>query len=186
MLKNEGKHDMLMVKKGKPFKRSGKKKGYKGKGKKTFSPKPKATKGDKKKKIVSFPSDSECFYCKKKGHWKRYCLKLKEDKKNDTVASRSSIYVIDLNIARNASWVFDTKCGSHLCSNSQGLRKSRNLAKGQVQLQVNNGARIAAVSVGTLGLSLPSGLFLELDECYHVPNITKNSISISALDAKGF
>ncbi|XP_021746053.1 uncharacterized protein LOC110711925 [Chenopodium quinoa] len=88
-LKDEGKHDMLMVKKGKSFKRLGKKKGYKGKGKKTFPPKPKATKGDKQKKVTYSPSDSKCFYCKKKGHCKWDCLKLKEDKKNDTVASKS-------------------------------------------------------------------------------------------------
>ena len=42
------------------------------------------------------------------------------------------------------------------------------------------------VSVGTLCLSLPSGLVLELEYCYHVPRVTKNIISISALDAKGF
>ena len=29
-------------------------------------------------------------------------------------------------------------------------------------------------------------LVLELEICYHVPNFTKNIISISALDAKGF
>ncbi|XP_021756156.1 uncharacterized protein LOC110721326 [Chenopodium quinoa] len=91
-LKDEGKHDMLMVKKGNPFKRSVKKKGYKGKGKKTFSPKPKATKGDKQKKVASSPSNSECFYCKKKGHWKQDCLKLKEDKKNNNVASYSDLF----------------------------------------------------------------------------------------------
>ena len=35
-------------------------------------------------------------------------------------------------------------------------------------------------------MSLPTGLVLELDNVYYVPNITKNIISISALDAKGF
>ena len=64
-LKDEGKHDMLMIKKGKPFKRAGKKKkGFKGKGKKNFPPKPKATKDNKEKKVASSKSDSECFYCK--------------------------------------------------------------------------------------------------------------------------
>src|SRR6187397_2402890 len=187
-LKDEGKHDMLMIKRGKPFKFSGKKKkGFKGKGKKkTFPPKSKATKDNKEKKVASSKSDSECFYCKKKGHWKRDCLKFKEDKKNGTVASESGIFVINFNFTSLTSWVLDTGCGSHLCSNSQGLRNARRLEKGEIELRVGNGARIGAVSVGTLSLSLPTGLVLELDNVYYVPNITKNIISISALDAKGF
>ena len=135
---------------------------------------------------MSSKYDSECFYCKKKGHWKRDCLKFKEDKKNGTVTSESGIFVIDLNFTSSTSWVLDTGCGLHLCSNSQGLRNIRKLAKGEVELRVGNGARIAAVSVRTLNLSVPSGLVLELESCYYVPNITKNFISISTLDAKGF
>ena len=45
-LKDEGKHDMLMVRKGKPFKHAGKKKSFKGK-KKKFPPKSKSAKGNK-------------------------------------------------------------------------------------------------------------------------------------------
>ena len=65
-------------------------------------------------------------------------------------------------------------------------RINRRLEKGEVELRVGNGARMFAVSVGALSLSLPSGLILELENCYHVPRVTKNIISISALDAKGF
>ncbi|KAK8636264.1 hypothetical protein V6N13_004968 [Hibiscus sabdariffa] len=41
---------------------------------------------------------------------------------------------------------------------SQGLHMRRNLAKGDVDLRVGNGARVAALAVGTYVLSLPSGL----------------------------
>ncbi|KAG8497203.1 hypothetical protein CXB51_008568 [Gossypium anomalum] len=40
----------------------------------------------------------------------------------------------------------------------QGLQKSRNLARGDVDLRVGNRARVAALAVGTYILSLPSGL----------------------------
>ncbi|KAK8669902.1 hypothetical protein V6N13_104670 [Hibiscus sabdariffa] len=40
---------------------------------------------------------------------------------------------------------------------SQGLHMRRNLAKGDVDLRVGNGARVAALAVGTYVLSLPSG-----------------------------
>ncbi|KAK8705148.1 hypothetical protein V6N13_048756 [Hibiscus sabdariffa] len=59
---------------------------------------------------------------------------------------------------------------------SQGLHMRRNLAKGDVDLRVGNGARVAALAVGTYVLSLPSGLVLNLENCYFVPSLTKNII----------
>jgi hypothetical protein len=60
------------------------------------------------------------------------------------------------------------------------------LAKGEVDLRVGNGARVAALAVGSFHLQLPSGLVLELDNCYHVPAISRNIISVSCLDKIGF
>ena len=68
----------------------------------------------------------------------------------------------------------------------QGLKNSRLLAKGKVDLQVDNGARVATLVIGTYYLSLPSGLVLELDNCYYVPAMSRNIISISYLDMVGF
>ena len=58
------------------------------------------------------------------------------------------------------TWVLDTACGSHICTNVQGLRRSRKLDRGEVDLRVGNGARVAAVAVGTFELVLPTGLVL--------------------------
>ena len=68
----------------------------------------------------------------------------------------------------------------------QGLSNSRALEKGQVDLRVGNGARVVALAVGTFHLSLPSGMVLELNNCYYVPAISRNIISISCLDLYGF
>ena len=68
----------------------------------------------------------------------------------------------------------------------QDLKRSRPLAKGEIDLRVGNGARVAALAVGTYYLSLPSGIILELDNCYYVPAISRNIISVSCLDKKGF
>ena len=68
----------------------------------------------------------------------------------------------------------------------QGLKKNRKLAKGEVDLRVGNGTRVAALAVGIYTLSLPSGLILDLKDCYFVPALTKNIISISCLDLDGF
>ena len=80
----------------------------------------------------------------------------------------------------------DTGCGAHICTNMNGLSNSRILEKCQVDLRVGNGARVVAFAVGTFHLSLPSGLVLELKNCYCVPAISRNIISIPYLDLEGF
>ncbi|KAK8995295.1 hypothetical protein V6N11_069734 [Hibiscus sabdariffa] len=134
----------------------------KGKGKKvakskgTGKTKPKGKEALKPKGGVS--KNGKCFHCGKPGHWKRNCpVYLEEVKKAKAVgASVSSIYVIDVNMSTSSSWVLDTSCGSHICTSVRGLHMRRNLAKGDVDLRVGNGARVAALAVGTYVLSLPS------------------------------
>ncbi|VFR02649.1 unnamed protein product [Cuscuta campestris] len=63
-----------------------------------------------------------------------------------------------------------------------GLKKSRRLARGEIELRVGNGAPVAALAIGTYSLVLPSGLMLELNDCLYVPAISRNIISVSCLD----
>lgn len=192
MLKNaEGniigdkKKEVLNVNNGKGFKRVAKSKSnYQGKSKQVAKPK-----NGEKPKVAA---DHDCFYCKAKGHWKRNCPKYLEDKRNGTVSSTSGIYVIEimttnvLTLDNGPTWVLDTACGAHITSYVQGLRNRRQVRKGEINLCVGNGASVAALSVGDLSLSLPSGLVLELNNCYYVPCITKNLISYAVLDHENF
>ena len=109
-------------------------------------------------------------------------------KKKTFETSSRGIYVIEVNVTTSGStsWVLDTGCGAHICTNMNGLSNSRILEKGQVDLRVGNGARVAALAVGTFHLSLPSGLVLELKNCYYVPAISRNIIFIPCLDLEGF
>ena len=86
----------------------------------------------------------------------------------------------------SSSWVLDTGCGFHICNNDQELKKGRRLLKGEVDLRVNNEAEVAALTVGTYNLTLPSGMLLELDNCYFVSILARNIVSISYLDFNGF
>ena len=61
------------------------------------------------------------------------------------------------------------------------LKNSRTLKKNEVSLRVGNGARVTTIAIETYSLSLPFGLVLELSNCYYVPIISRNIISISYL-----
>ena len=57
-------------------------------------------------------------------------------------------------------------------TNVQGLKRSRDLAKGEVDLRVGYGTKVAALAVGTFVLTLPSGLIIQLENYYYVPTIS--------------
>jgi hypothetical protein len=83
---------------------------------------------------------------------------LDEQKKKGSEISASSINVIEINIAVSSSdsWVFDTRSMIHTCKLLQGLSLTRRFAKGELDVRVSNGEKIAAIAVGTFHLSLPS------------------------------
>ncbi|MBI0384895.1 zinc finger domain-containing protein, partial [Streptomyces albiflaviniger] len=106
-------HQVLMVNKTTSFK--------KGKGKKGGK-----TVAALVKKPKSGPKpDTECFYCKGTGHWKRNCPKYLADKKAGNVKKGiCDIHVIDvyLTSTRSSAWVFDTGSVANICNSKQELR----------------------------------------------------------------
>jgi len=178
-------HQVLMVNKTTSFKSKGKKgkkgnfKRGKGKHVATTSKNPKP--GPK--------PDTECFYCKEKGHWKRNCTKYLADKKAGIVQKGIfDIHVIDvfLTSPRSSAWVFDTGSVAHICNSKQDLQNKRRLARDEVTMRVGNGSKVEVVAVGTLPLHLPSGLVLNLNNCYFVPALSMNIISGSCLLRDGY
>jgi hypothetical protein len=84
------------------------------------------------------------------------------------------------------SWVFDTGSVAHICNSMQGLTRSRSVARGEVDFCMGNNARVPALSAGTMQLHLPSGFIMELNNCYFVPNLSRNIISPSCLMMDGY
>ena len=84
------------------------------------------------------------------------------------------------------SWVFDTGSVAHICNSMQGMTKSRSVERGEVDFRIGNNARVAAMTVGTMQLHLPSGFVLELSNCYFVPSLSRNILSPSCLMKDGY
>ncbi|VFQ76223.1 unnamed protein product [Cuscuta campestris] len=132
------------------------KKGIKIKARTVIKPKSKST-SSATQKPVGGVAKGKCHHCGKAGHWRRNCKTyLATKKKEGTTIS------------------------------SEGLKQSRRLARGEIELRVGNGAPVAALAIGTYSLVLPSGLMFELNDCLYVPEISRNIISVSCLDKSGF
>ena len=162
-------HQVLMVNKTASFKKKGKKGKFKKGGKKVATP-------AKKPKAGPDP-DTECFYCKGSGHWKRNCPKYLADLKAGNVKKGIlDIHVIDvyLTSTRSSAWVFDTGSVANIYNSKQELQNKRRLARDEVTMRVGNGCKVDVVAVGTLPLRLPSGLVLNLNKCYFVPALSMN------------
>src|SRR3990170_434170 len=116
-IKNE--HQVLMVNKTTSFKKKGK--GKKG----NFKKNGKQVAAQVKKPKSGPKPESECFYCKGTGHWKRNCPKYLADKKDGKVHKGiCDIHVIDVYLtnARSSAWVFDPGSVANICNSKQGLR----------------------------------------------------------------
>ena len=93
-------HQVLMVNKTTSFKKGKGKKNFKKDGKGVAAPgKPVA---GKKPKHGPKP-ETECFYCKGNGHWKRNCPKYLADKKVSNTKGICDIHVIDVYLTSTCS-----------------------------------------------------------------------------------
>ncbi|KAJ9561242.1 hypothetical protein OSB04_006402 [Centaurea solstitialis] len=91
------------------------------------------------------------------------------------------IFMIDCLITSYESWVIDTGSGNHICNHLQGFTRRETLRKDRSNLRVGEGTPLIAEAVGSYSLSLPSGLVLELENCYYVPKMIKNVMSFDLL-----
>ena len=99
-----------------------------------------------------------CFHCGQDGHWKRNYKAYLESKNKVACDSpfSSGIYVIMLNtVSLYNIWVCDTSCGSYIWFDMQGPMNCRKLTKRESNLLIGDGARVAAVAIGTYVLNLP-------------------------------
>ena len=106
---------------------------------------------------------------------------LKENKHTDASASSTFMIKNYSSITSYSAWVLDTGCGPHICINMQAIRNHKRFWWHEVILQMGTWAKVATLSIGFYSLYLSTGLVIELSNCYYVPSIRKNIISVSCL-----
>ncbi|KAJ9566931.1 hypothetical protein OSB04_002897 [Centaurea solstitialis] len=111
---------------------------------------------------------------------------MKIDQIKISLPDAPGIFMIDCLITSYESWVIDTGSGNHICNHLQGFTRRETLRKDRSNLRVGEGTPLIAEAVGSYSLSLPSGLVLELENCYYVPKMIRNVMSFDLLVDQGF
>lgn len=162
---------------------------WKGKAKKGKSDHGSKRKAESEIAPISDPKEAVCFYCNTKGHWKRSCPKYLKDLKDGKVekGSHSGMFMIELhNTTTSDSWVLDTGCGTHICTVLQGLKESRKLKHGELNLVMGNRKITPVTKIGKFELMLKSGVRINLNNCCYSSEMTRNIISFHALFKDGY
>ena len=94
--------------------------------------------------------ETECFYCKGNGHWKRNCPKYLADKKDGKVnKSIYDIHVIDVYFTsvHSSPWVFDTGSVAMISNSKQELQNEQRLVEGEVMMCVGSDSKVDKIII---------------------------------------
>ncbi|KAL0411217.1 UNVERIFIED_CONTAM: hypothetical protein Slati_3711400 [Sesamum latifolium] len=70
-------------------------------------------------------------------------------------SSNHGMLVVEVNMITNsASWILDTGCGAHICSDLQVLQKTRRLTKDDMILRLGDAKAVAVEAIGSVELAI--------------------------------
>ncbi|RVW65982.1 Retrovirus-related Pol polyprotein from transposon TNT 1-94 [Vitis vinifera] len=130
--------------------------------------------------------DEKCFFCKKKGHVKKKCLKFQnwlEKKGNPTsfVCYESNMVNVNTN-----TWWIDSGSTIHISNSLQGMQNLRKPVTSEQFILSGNKMGSHVEAIGICYLTLNSGFVLELQKTFYVPSFSRNLISVSRLVPFGY
>ena len=134
----------------------------------------------------------ECYYCKKKGHIKKNCRKLKADQEKKAentstagVATENKPELLLVSSGKLISdlWVLDSGCSFHMCANRDWFDTYERKDGGQVLM--GNNAACKVIGVGTVKVKMHDGIIRTFGNVRHVPDLKKNLISMGTLEDNG-
>ena len=93
--------------------------------------------------------ETECFYCKGNGHWKRKCPEYLVDKKDGKVKGIFDIHVIDMYFTSVHSnpRVFDTGSIAMISNSKQEFQNEQRLVKGEVTMCVGSDSKVDKITI---------------------------------------
>ncbi|KAJ4705295.1 Retrovirus-related Pol polyprotein from transposon TNT 1-94 [Melia azedarach] len=146
-----------------------------------------------KKPVSKGPKPNDvCNYCKEKGHWKSDCPKKKRQQDTptgtaavaDTNSEEDIALVADEHTDHNDVWILDSRASYHICPRREWFTTYEQVDGGNISMA--NSSVCKAVGIGSVKIRTHDGKFCTLNDVRHVPLMTKNMISLSMLDNKGF
>lgn len=129
--------------------------------------------------VVKTKSKVICHYCKKVGHMKSKCFKLKRDRKCE---SEKTFITTETALVTSNDWVVDSGCTAHMTNNKKHLMDFK-LNRSNVCIANND--RLSSIGSGKVKI-----LFNNNDnivaETMLVPDLSTNLLSVSKLTKQGF
>ncbi|KAL0293416.1 UNVERIFIED_CONTAM: Retrovirus-related Pol polyprotein from transposon TNT 1-94 [Sesamum radiatum] len=139
-----------------------------------------------------------CYKCKEPGHMKRDCPKLKKqaDEKRDDSSKSANVVQNDssdcsdgdmLSVSTNQfmdAWILDSRCSYHITPNREWFTSYRSGNSGSVYLGDDRCCSI--VGIGDVRIKMYDGTVRTLCDVRHIPELTKNLISLGTLHKNGF
>jgi hypothetical protein len=137
----------------------------------------------------------QCYYCKKYGHYKSECPKLKNKEEDGSSSvggvveknSEDSEFLFAVNnsdCCLHDKWVLDTACTSHMSYKRDWFTTYESVNGGSVLM--GNGVACKIVGMGTIRIRMHDGIVRTLENVRHIPDLKNNLISLGTLDSLGY
>ena len=146
-----------------------------------------------------------CKYCMKDTHFISECYKLKNKEKttvtyrpkgnsdegnasvaaSDGSSNRSEVLVAFAGCANNGDeWILDSAASFHICINRDWFITYDSVQDGSVRMCDDSSHQI--IGTGSVQIIMHDGIIRTLTDVRHIPDMSKNLISLSTLDGKGY
>lgn len=129
---------------------------------------------------VQVTSGGECYFCKKKGHFKQECEKYIAWKQNKAKVFNTS------GTMKDNYWIMDSGATSHMCNNRDFFENLNCEKKGKVKF-ADTKAEYTGIGSGTLRfINAGKEIAINVTDVLYVPKLRSSLLSVTKLLEKGF